>query len=237
MSVHGDEVRLALETVGVSTTGGQSDLLASYLERVLETNRSFNLTAIREWTDAVWLHLVDSLLALPEVEAAPLGSLVDLGSGAGFPGVPLAVMTARPVLLVESVQKKANFATNAARDLGIGARGYPGRAEDLAREQPESFAIATARALTALPSLVELASPLLAEGGVLVAYKGDPGAEEIAAGKKVARLVGMDLSEVRRTELPYPEPSKRVIVVFRKTRGATVRLPRRTGLAQSQPLA
>ena len=226
----------AAEEAGLQLPPRAAATLAEYLRLVLEANERFNLTAVRAFSDAVWLHLIDSLLGLSVVEAAQEGRLVDLGSGAGFPGVPLLVATGRPGFLVESVRKKARFLEEATSALGIQARILAGRAEEIEHESGRA-AVATARALAPLPSLVELASPLLRVGGRLVAYKGSPSEEELARGRSAAALTGMTEIDVVRRTLPHPERAARTLVVYERTGVPQVKLPRRTGLAQSSPLA
>lgn len=151
----------------------QRELLDKHLELVIEENKVTNLTRIVDWESAQILHVEDSLAGLPEVEGALEGPYLDMGSGAGFPGIPLAIMTGRETLLADSVGKKTRALDSFAAELGIDdiVSTYHGRIEDLALQQPNHFSLVTARALSSLASLLELASPLLAKGGRLVCYK------------------------------------------------------------------
>ena len=215
-------------------------ILDAYLDAVIAKNQELNLTTITDGTQARVLHLEDSLLGLPEVNAAPAGKLVDLGSGGGFPGVPLAVATGRQTLLVDSRAKKVNAVLSITESLDIAnVEGYAGRIEELALEHPEEFAVATARALTALPSLLELAAPLLMPGGWLVAYKSDIAStdeEEFSSAQLLRTKLGMSLYSWRKTYLGE-ENVPREIIVFKKTGNPTVSLPRRPGMAQKRPYA
>ena len=150
----------------------QRELLDKHLELVIEENKVTNLTRIVDWESAQVLHVEDSLAGLPEVEEALEGPYLDMGSGAGFPGIPLAIMTGRETLLADSVGKKTRALDSFAAELGIDdiVSTYHGRIEDLALQQPNHFSLVTARALSSLASLLELASPLLAKGGRLVCY-------------------------------------------------------------------
>jgi 16S rRNA (guanine527-N7)-methyltransferase len=205
------------------------------LELLRDANALFNLTAIKE-DDWIWAHVIDSLSCIPEVSASIPGPMADLGSGGGFPGVPVAVATHREVVLVESVKKKAAFLANVMAVLALPGHVEPVRAEELALSEPRTFAVVTARALSGLASLVELASPLLKRGGRLVCLKGDPRAEELESGATAARMCGMALVGSRDVRLPISD-AKRMIVVYERTGRSKVDLPRRTGLAQRQPLA
>jgi 16S rRNA (guanine527-N7)-methyltransferase len=211
--------------------------LSHYLERVLDANRRFNLTAVREFDEAIWLHVIDSLLGLRLVQAAPAGSLADLGSGAGFPGVPLLMCSGRNGVLVESVGKKASFMREATEWLRIEGRVLGCRAEEMAVGEPASQAVVTARALASLPSLVELASPLLQVGGLFIAYKGTPSEDEIERGRKASSKVGMRQTDIVRLTLHGPRPAERALVVFEKIGPGAIPLPRRIGSAQKEPLA
>jgi 16S rRNA (guanine527-N7)-methyltransferase len=215
-----------------------ADRLATYLGLVLEANSRFNLTAVREFGDGVWLHLVDSLLGLEAVNAAPHGRLADIGSGAGFPGVPLLLVSGRQGTLIESVGKKARFLEEATASVGLRLRVTAERAELAGEREPGGYAVVTARAVAPLPSLVELAAPLLETGGRFVAYKGAPTGEELERGRLAAALVGMREIGVEARILPEPDPARRSLVSYEKT-GDTpeVALPRRIGLAQKDPLA
>ena len=127
--------------------------------------------------DAVRLHIVDSLMVLPEIGDAPDGMMIDLGSGAGFPGVPLALACGRSTLLLDSVGKKARAVRSFLVELGLDGKVdvYPRRAEEMELDPSNRAAVVVARAVSSLPSLVELASPLLRQGGWLVAMKGRRG--------------------------------------------------------------
>jgi 16S rRNA (guanine527-N7)-methyltransferase len=227
----------ALDEVEIVVDDAVSRRLAEYLDRVLEANRRFNLTAVRSFEEGVWLHVVDSLLGLECTNAAPAGSLADIGSGAGFPGVPLLMASGRKGVLIESVGKKARFLKGATAAMGIPARVVRLRAEAAAVEEPESYSIVTARALAPLPSLVELAAPLLSVGGILLAYKGSPSEDELERGRAAGECVGMRQREVVRVTLPHPEQARRALVIFEKTGPPRLDLPRRIGLAQNEPLA
>lgn len=209
-----------------------------HLDFVLEANTTVNLTAITQPDDALRLHLIDSLTALPEVSDAPKGRLVDIGTGAGFPGLELGLATGRETLLVDSVRKKTDaiqrFLLQEALDSWISVSAL--RAEELARQQREQFAVVTARALSSLPSLVELAAPLLGQGGRLVAMKGQLDQAEVDRAHHVAALVGMRFETRRNLVLPLGG-EMRELIVFSRCGKPRLAVPRREGLAQRRPLA
>ena len=193
-------------------------LMQCYLASILEANKVTNLTRITDGEQARLLHIEDSLVGLPEVNEAPDGLYGDLGSGGGFPGVPLALATGRTTLLVDSVKKKMAIVQSVLDDLSLSEQISTSseRIEDLPLEYKEKFAVLTARALSKLVSLIELASPL----------------DEALA---VQDLVSMRMISQREICLSDGE-TMRTIVVFEKVGKSRIKLPRRIGLAQKQPL-
>lgn len=212
-------------------------LMQCYLASILEANKVTNLTRITDGEQARLLHIEDSLVGLPEVNEAPDGLYGDLGSGGGFPGVPLALATGRTTLLVDSVKKKMAIVQSVLDDLSLSEQIFTSseRIEDLPLEYKEKFAVLTARALSKLVSLIELASPLLEKGGRLVCYKAQLSSEELDEALAVQDLVGMRMISQREICLSDGE-TMRTIVVFEKVGKSRIKLPRRIGLAQKQPL-
>ena len=213
----------------------QADLLARHLQLVLEGNQRLNLTRITEPEEALRKHVLDSLAVARFVDDCQSGELADLGSGAGYPGIPLSIVTGRATTLVESITKKAVFLEAVVAELSLPASVAAVRAEELALVRPGAFSVVVARALTSLPSLVELAAPLLSPGGCLLALKGRLDAEEHDRGERAARIVGMRL--LRTQGLNVPGTEERHLVLYESVGRPQQRLPRRPGQAQRQPLA
>ena len=213
------------------------ELMGQYLDLILEANKTTNLTRITSRDEALVLHIEDSLVGLEEVNEAPDGLYGDLGSGGGFPGVPLALATGRETVLVDSVKKKMAIVQQAVNQLGLGRQitTCSDRIEDLALDRPGSFSVLTARALSRLVALLELSSPLLVKGGRLVCYKAQLSDEEMREARAVEDLLGMRLVSQRETTLSDGE-TRRTIVVFEKVGKAKLKLPRRIGAAQKTPL-
>jgi len=228
--------RLASE-MGHTITPERSATLLAHLDAVLEANRRINLTAITDRTEAISLHVVDSLAILGLLDEQHL-PIADIGSGAGFPGIPISISGGIPVDLVESVKKKALFLSECVLALGglHGSQVIPLRAEELARERPAGYGCVVARALCSLPSLVELASPLLRKGGFLVAMKGSPTPAERQEGANAGQLVGMREVDWREYRLP-DSGERRTLVRYLRSGPSQIDLPRRTGLAQRRPLS
>lgn len=211
-------------------------LIDRYMSSVLEVNKTINLTRIEDSEEARLLHIEDSLSGLKELNDAPEGRYVDLGSGGGFPGVPLAIASGRETLLVDSVKKKMAAVQAIVDTLGLSSVStYDGRIEDLSIQQREQFSAATARALAKLSVLMELASPLLKQGGVLICYKAQLSEEELDKALKLQSYLGMKLKSDREFLLSDNATHRRIIV-FEKVKEPGLKLPRRIGLAQKKPL-
>lgn len=210
------------------------ELLQRHLELVLEANKKTNITRISSWDEGMVLHVQDSLLGLEELSEAPDGWYADIGTGAGYPGIPLAIETGRKTLLVDSVGKKTAILDSFIAELGLDqVSTYTGRIEDLAREHPYEFAAITARALAQLSVLMELAAPLLQLGGRLICYKANLKPSELDHALSLQDTVGLKLVSDRSFVL---DDYQRRIVTFEKVKRESIQLPRKTGLAQKRPL-
>lgn len=223
--------------LGVELDVAAAQALLKHVDLLLEANTRVNLTAIRDRSQAIRLHAVDSLAVVPHIGESLAGPVVDLGAGGGFPGIPIAIVAGRQITLVESVKKKAAFLQEAVDLLCLGAvcSASPLRAEEEAIRVPEYYSVAVARALSSLPSLLELAAPLLRMDGLLIAMKGRLDEQEIRAGRTASKVLGMSELRLDRYCLPDGDES-RSIVVYRKTGASSIKLPRNPGMAQKKPL-
>lgn len=236
-----DELRAelvkGLGELNVAITPDSALACVSYLLRVLGANTALNLTRIADPRNAVRLHLLDSLAVMPEVEAAPPGRMLDIGTGGGFPGVPLAIATGRDTVLLDSVAKKAAAVREVVMESGLKHVAAVGeRAEDYATDAAGEFGVVLARAVAPLPSLLELGAPFLCDSGRLVLLKGRPSEEETAAGDQAARIVGFARVGTRAFVIPG-SGEHRTILTYERVGESSVALPRRVGLAQHRPLA
>jgi len=192
--------------------------LDGHVRLLLAWNEAINLTAIREPEAIARLHVLDSLAAVAPLRALGPERLLDLGSGGGFPGLPLAIVLGAETLLVDATAKKVRFLAMAAEALGLArVRAVADRAEALATDPAhrERWPAVTARAVGSLPDLVELAFPLLAVGGTLIAWKrGTIGDEMRAAVPAIEALGGGTVAVV---QVAVPELRDHRLVVVRKT--------------------
>lgn len=210
--------------------------LEAFSRMLLEKNRVMNLTAITEPKDVAALHLLDSL-ALVELAGLEGQSVVDVGAGAGFPGVPLAI--ARPaasITLLDSLGKRVDFLRESCGALGLhNVSCVHQRAEDFAGERREDFDWAVSRAVAALPMLCELCLPLVKTGGCLLAMKSVDTEEEIASSQTAIQVLGGRLRWVRDYRIPTTQVVHRVVCV-EKVSPTPRRYPRRFALIKKQPL-
>ena len=222
-----EQLSLALGEANITSSPRQRELLARHLDLVIDRNRVVNLTRITSVEEAVVLHVVDSLLLLDSFAAAPRGAFVDVGTGAGFPGIPLAIMTDRPALLVDSVGKKAAAVGAFVEELGLGGQVEvsSSRIEDLGRKRRGQFAAVTARA----------GAPLLARGGRLVVAKARPTDDEVAAGDRAARICGLRRVSRETFELPR-DLGHREVLAYERVGNPSIKLPRPVGVARQRPL-
>lgn len=230
-----EQIQLAITAAGLSLDATQVRMLVRHAELVLEANEHVNLTRIVEPQAVAVRHVVDSLVPYSLV-GSPDGSFVDIGSGAGYPGIPWLILTGAQGTLCESVGKKAKFLERCVAELALNGSVYAGRAEELAAVRGAEADVVVARAVSTLGALVELASPLLREGGRLIALKGQPSADEIEHAKQTAEMCGMMQQAVYEFRLPIMnEP--RTVFTYLRSGSPAVKLPRRVGLAQKHPLA
>jgi len=220
-----------------------AEKLVTYLSLVLKKNEVLNLTAIREWDKALILHLVDSLTLLVEFDEQPRGQqlkpFLDMGCGAGFPGIPLAIMRPeRKGVMCDSVKKKIKAVEEFIAELGLQEQlsTTTERLEVFGANHRRAFGCITARAVAPLPVLIEYAAPLLGKNGRLVVSKGVPTEEEFMSGVQAAELCGLQILSQRFLDLPR-DLGQRTIIVYEKVDEPLVQLPRPIGAASKEPLA
>jgi 16S rRNA (guanine527-N7)-methyltransferase len=230
-------LRTALYKSNINLSDANIELLACHLDLVIDKNRTMNLTRIDSFEDGAYLHVADSLLLLSAFDKAPKGAFVDVGTGAGFPGIPLAVATGRKALLVDSVGKKAAAVREFVCELGIDKRVEVSneRIEVLGKTRRGRYAVVTARAVAQTNVLIEYAAPLLKSGGHLVVAKARISDEELDAANRAARVCG--LKNVSRETFELPDNrGHREVLSYERVGNPSIKLPRAIGMAQHHPL-
>lgn len=208
-----------------------------HLDLVLEANKTTNLTRILNIEDAAVLHILDSLVLLPYIDIAPEGALLDMGTGAGFPGIPLTIASGRKATYIDSVGKKVDAVNSFVEALGLKrAHAVHDRLEEYARSHKKQFAVVTARALAPLPVLVEYASPFLSDSGLFVITKGNPSDVELQSGLTAASICGFTTLMTDDLDLPNGL-GHREFIILKKSHPAAISLPRANGMAKKNPLA
>ncbi|MBI5302362.1 MAG: 16S rRNA (guanine(527)-N(7))-methyltransferase RsmG [Chloroflexi bacterium] len=221
----------------VALTTQQLDAFEIYLRELTEWNTRVNLTAIIERDQVVLKHFLDSLSVVPALPT-DARTLLDVGSGAGFPGVPLKIV--RPelrVTLLESVGKKVAFLQHLIARLDLrDTAAIHARAEDLAREAAhrDKYDVVVARAVADLAVLAEYALPFVRVGGVFIAQKGVAIDDEVQRATRALRILGGQVSAITPVQLPGLEP--RHLVVIAKIAPTSETFPRRAGIPERKPL-
>ncbi|MCL6447984.1 MAG: 16S rRNA (guanine(527)-N(7))-methyltransferase RsmG [Armatimonadetes bacterium] len=235
----GDWCKKGAAELGIEITPGQGRLFDQYYRLILKKNSAFNLTSILEEKEFALKNIVDSLTCLLAVSLNGARRVVDVGAGAGLPGIPVKI--ARPEIrltLVDSSLKKAAFLEDAIRELGLTeTKVLRGRAEELAHRADlrEQFDCALSRALAPLPVLLEYCLGFVRPWGFLIALKGPAAVREEAESARALFLLGGVIRETKEIALPFLGHRRRLIVV-EKTAPTPPKYPRRTGIPAKRPL-
>jgi 16S rRNA (guanine527-N7)-methyltransferase len=235
------QARADLEQAGVNVQDRAWTLIEAYVEAVREARDYGKLTAITAAAEVWGKHVYDSLVVLGKVpEVARAQQLLDVGSGAGFPGALISMACGRTsVTLCDALGKRVRFLQETGTKLGLGYAAVHGRAEELAvvgSPFREGFGVAVARAVASLEVVAEWTLPFVQVGGCAVAYKGPAVDEELAHARAVLQLLGASLEDVIPYELPLGM-GQRTFVVMRKTAPTAAQVPRRPGEARRTGLA
>ena len=222
---------------GIELTAEAVEHFDIYSRLLLEWNSRVNLTAITEPSQVLEKHFLDSILLLALHEIPHGAAVIDVGTGAGFPGVPLKIV--RPDLrltLLDSLGKRISFLGELSRELGQDNEIVHARAEDAAHDPAlrEAFCMATSRAVAALPILCELCLPFVRPGGVFIALKGPQADAEIAAAGSAAEVLGG--SAIEKISYTLPESGERTLCISRKVSHTPPKYPRKPKHIARTPL-
>lgn len=228
------------QVFGVTLTEKQIEQFEKYYELLVEWNKVMNLTGITEFDEVMQKHFVDSVAAAKYVEMEKVNSLIDVGTGAGFPGIPLKIVYPHlQVTLLDSLNKRIKFLNEVVDNLGLTwIETVHGRAEDVAKkaEYREQFDLSVSRAVANLASLTEYCLPFVKVGGKFVSYKSVAVDEEIVQSKKAVYVLGGEIGKVEKFNLPGSD-MERALVMVEKKRSTPKKYPRKAGMPTKEPLA
>ena len=222
-----------LPALKLSLPEDRIDRLTAFGEAVIRQNEVMNLTAITEPKQVAKLHLLDSL-SLLSLEDLSGKTMIDVGCGAGFPGVPTKIACPEVKLtLLDSLGKRMNWLSEILPTLGVEARCVTARAEEYVADRRESYDVATSRAVARLNILLELTAPYVKVGGKVLAMKGSAAREELEEAKNAIRQLGLKLEKVHKFPI---DGADHCVLVLRKIAPTPARFPRRYAKIKQIPL-
>lgn len=223
--------------LGITLSEQQKTQFLQYYELLVEWNSFMNLTAITEFDQVITKHFLDSLSLVKVCDVAQAGRILDVGTGAGFPGMPLAILCPQTeFVLLDALRKRIDFLNEVIADLGLtNVTAVHARAEDYARDNRDTFDLAVSRAVADLRVLSELALPMIKVGGAFLAMKAEDCTEEVETAANARMILGAPDAEVLHYTVPFDEVS-RAIVRLQKTQETPEKYPRRFKKIQTSPL-
>ena len=230
-----DNLKLAINEYGLEVNQEQVRKFAAFYGLLIEWNERMNLTAITDEDEFIRKHILDSLSGLEYVKE---GKILDLGSGAGFPGIPLKIYNEEfKITFLDALKKRLNFLDEVATKLSLtDVSSIHGRAEDLAKtDLRESFDTVVSRAVASLPILSEYALPFLKTGGTFIAWKGSKAEDEAAESEKALKVLGGELTEIKKVAIPKLN-EERALIIVKKIKPTPKQYPRKPGTPQKKPL-
>ncbi|MBU3810112.1 MAG: 16S rRNA (guanine(527)-N(7))-methyltransferase RsmG [Candidatus Niameybacter stercoravium] len=227
------------KVLNVELTDKQADQLMRYKELLVEWNEKMNLTAITEDMEVITKHFLDCLTVQSSIDLTQVKSLVDVGTGAGFPGLVLKIAFPNVhITLIDSLNKRLKFLQHVIDELGLtGIECVHGRAEDLGKNKAyrEQFEVCASRAVANLAVLSEYTLPFVQKGGYLIALKGQKLDEELAEGEKAIAILGGTIDKLVDVVVPYTDLNHRIAKI-KKVKETPKKYPRKAGEPTKAPL-
>ena len=233
-----DILERGCQLLNLSITEKQEEQFMQYYELLVEWNKVMNLTGITEFDEVMRKHFLDSLSIVKAIEKKDMLRVLDLGTGAGFPGIPLKIMFPEwDIVLLDSLNKRIKFLNEVIGQLGLQKIStIHGRAEDFARKEEyrEKFDLVVSRAVANLSSLSEYCLPYVKQQGIFVSYKASDVEEEVREAKKAVTVLGGNLEKTVEFQLPDTDID-RTLLVIQKIKKTPGKYPRKAGLPSKEP--
>ena len=237
MEYNTDHFVKQIGNLGITLNEKQLQQFLTYYEMLVEKNKVMNLTAITEFNEVMEKHFADSLSLIQVVDLHQPLSVIDLGTGAGFPGIPLKIAFPElNITLADSLNKRILFLQEVIEALELeGISAVHGRAEDLARKKGyrENFDICVSRAVSNLSTLSEYCLPFVKIGGSFISYKAGDCDEEVEHARSSVFLLGGKIQSIKKFDLGE---SKRAFIMIKKKEGTSSKYPRKAGIPSKNPL-
>lgn len=234
-----EKLERALTQLGVEYTPKMIQQFREYMEGILEWNEKINLTAITDPDEFVVKHYIDSVLAAGQREVKDARRVIDVGTGAGFPGIPLSILfPEKAFVLMDSLNKRLKVIDDLCGRIGIlNVTTVHSRAEELARNPKHRacYDLCVSRAVANMATLAEYCLPFLCKGGYFLAYKGPDYQEELARAKGAVRILGGEFLEAREAEIADFDLSHKILYI-RKVKDTPAKYPRKAGIPSKEPL-
>jgi len=228
-----------LSELGIVLSDTQKEQFVKFYELLVEWNKVMNLTGITEYEEVNEKHFVDSLSIIKCKDMDSVKTLIDIGTGAGFPGIPLKIAFPHlEIVLLDSLNKRINFLNIVISELGLeNIRTIHGRAEDFAKMQEyrERFDVCISRAVANLATLSEYCLPYTKIGGEFIPYKSGDIEEEVENAKKAIKVLGGKIDNVVKFQLPGTEIG-RSFVKIKKVENTPKKYPRKSGMPTKEPI-
>ena len=229
--------RNSMNSIGIELTDSQLNAFETYYDMLIDRNKVMNLTAITEFDEVMDKHFLDSVYLFRSIKLEADYKLIDIGTGAGFPGIPLKIVFPElKITLLDSLNKRVGFLNDVIEELNLNdIEAIHGRAEDIARNKAyrASYDIAVSRAVANLSTLSEYCLPFVKIGGKFVSYKSGDCADEVDNAKAAIQLLGGKINKI--DEFSYSNNSRSFIVID-KVMNTSNKYPRKAGLPSKKPL-
>lgn len=228
-----------MKAIGLTISSQQKEQFDRYYELMIEWNKVMNLTGITQRNEVDIKHFIDSLTIVRIKNMNNISSLIDIGTGAGFPGIPLKIVFPHiNVVLLDSLNKRLKFLDEVISKLGlVNITTIHGRAEDYAKktEFREKFDVCVSRAVANLSTLSEYCLPFVKTGGSFISYKGSDAEKEIEQAENAVKILGGEIKDTQRFTLPGTDMG-RVLIDVRKIKTTPKKYPRKAGVPAKEPL-